>query len=509
MIKTDSTPRSGLEWVVPTIGAAALVGVCIVASPRRAMWFDELLTLYVIQDMSFGQMWAACGDQINTSPPLYFILAWIWGKAFGTSALALRMLSCLCMATGCVALWAALRKRYGFWAASLGAWGPLLLSGPFLLYCVETRFYGLLLGLTCFAIWHLSIVSNRVYVSPVWLILGALIHGAMVYTHLLGVAVSGALLAAWAAFDWRRERLAWRRYAAVALGWIVFLAYLPYFPTHMDMGRPVFWVPHPSLQDLINIYGFASSLPVLFAALWLLGMLAGRDDSPTDGADEERRASILPWIATMLFLLPLVVWIFSVVAKPIFLQRYLMPCFLAWPVVVAAWVKCPRQGENDGHRLWLSCTCFLLAAILAYPMWMATHVRMAPPDTRQESRFGHADLPIVMDDSYYFLPRYHYAEEPGRYVFVNDWEASLGKGNPRSAPSEFKMMAALKRHMSSLPVMETNEVFTRFPRFILLNRPRRRWLEVRLAGNPDYRLRQLGSTADGFRVILVERKSNP
>jgi len=58
---------------------------------RQSYWLDEATTVHEMR-LSFGAMLHSV--RVNeTTPPLYFIVAWLWAKLFGTSELGLRSLS--------------------------------------------------------------------------------------------------------------------------------------------------------------------------------------------------------------------------------------------------------------------------------------------------------------------------------------------------------------------------------------------------------------------------------
>ena len=75
--------------VLIAIGAALRFGT--IAS--QSYWLDEATTVHEMH-LSLGAMLHQV--HVNeTTPPLYFIVAWLWAKVFGTSEAGLRSLSAL------------------------------------------------------------------------------------------------------------------------------------------------------------------------------------------------------------------------------------------------------------------------------------------------------------------------------------------------------------------------------------------------------------------------------
>lgn len=103
---------------------------------------DEVITVARVIPGSFGDML----DRVKSSesnPPLYYVLAWGWAKAFGTGEAAMRSLSALFgVGTIPLAYWAGAElssRRAGLVAAALVAVNPMLIW-----YSQEARSYAVL-----------------------------------------------------------------------------------------------------------------------------------------------------------------------------------------------------------------------------------------------------------------------------------------------------------------------------------------------------------------------------
>src|SRR5437763_4753254 len=130
----------------------ALVALTLVAAAVRfstvsgqSFWLDEAVTVDLVRK-SFGHMLSAIPGSEST-PPLYYVLAWVWSRIFGFGEAGLRSLSALLgTATIPVAYAAAARlvsRRAGLVVAALAAVNPLLVWSS-----QEARSYALLVFLT-------------------------------------------------------------------------------------------------------------------------------------------------------------------------------------------------------------------------------------------------------------------------------------------------------------------------------------------------------------------------
>ncbi|MGO9972397.1 MAG: glycosyltransferase family 39 protein [Solirubrobacteraceae bacterium] len=79
-------------WLLAAITAiAALLRFSTITS--QSFWFDEAVTVHEVS-LSFGSMLHAIHVEEST-PPLYFSLAWLWTRLFGSGELGIRSLSAL------------------------------------------------------------------------------------------------------------------------------------------------------------------------------------------------------------------------------------------------------------------------------------------------------------------------------------------------------------------------------------------------------------------------------
>ncbi|MCA1690502.1 MAG: glycosyltransferase family 39 protein [Actinobacteria bacterium] len=139
---------------------APLLAVCLAGAAVRfatlgqqSFWLDEAATGRLMR-MGLGGMLRALPDGEST-PPVYYVLAWVWTRVFGTSEVGLRSLSALIGTLTIPLVYLAgarlLDRRPGLAAAALAAFSPLLVW-----YSQEARAYALLVALSAASLWAFS-----------------------------------------------------------------------------------------------------------------------------------------------------------------------------------------------------------------------------------------------------------------------------------------------------------------------------------------------------------------
>jgi hypothetical protein len=191
---------------------------------HQSFWLDESYTVDLVQ-RPFGDMLSGVASTEST-PPLYYALAWLWEKVFGHGEAGLRSLSALFGTLTVPVAWRAAREwfdspRAGLIAAALVAVNPF-----FVWYSQEARSYSLLVLMAALS---LLFLGRRAYAW--WAITAAL----ALLTHYFAafLLVPEALWLLWSA----RERAAWLAVGAVGA---VGAALVPLAVHQRDLGHTSF-----------------------------------------------------------------------------------------------------------------------------------------------------------------------------------------------------------------------------------------------------------------------------
>jgi len=344
-------------WLLAGI---TVIGACLrfATLGAQSYWFDEAQAAHELH-LGFGAMWNSMVS-VETNPPLYFALGWIWAHLFGNGAVALRSLSAL---AGTVLIPIAflcgrelVSRRAGLVAAALTALSPFMIY-----YSQEAREYMLLAAL-CGAsflffarAWHDSSTRN--------IVLWTVFSGLALLTHFFAgfLVAPEALFLLWVVRD---------RRIAIATGILVVVecALIPLLVTHATAPLLGFIRATPlslRIQQVPVAFGLGTLWEGPLVSYGLLGaavlagivivlLLVGAD------ADELRGAGAAAAVAAFVVFAPLVV---ALLGQDYYIQRALIPAFVPLAVVLGAACTTRRLRVPGGILAGVLLVSFVLAQI--------------------------------------------------------------------------------------------------------------------------------------------------
>jgi hypothetical protein len=514
--------RAWLPALAPAAGAVSLLVCAWLSVGRKLFWTDEWLTWYLVADGSFAHMLQACGERINAAPPLYFVLGWLWARAFGAGELSLRLFTSAGFAAALLLLVPMLRRAFGRWPAAVAALVTVLGCRELQEHNAEARFYGLYFLEISAALAVLAALARRPRPTRGLLALGALVHAALVTTHYFGFVYSAALLAATVVCLADRPRAAALAAGSIAAGWLAFLPWIPAFRRHLDFGGGRFWVPRPTLAHLLGAFDLVQAAGLAVIAVGLAAFVveaAGArgtapiapEPRPDAHAAATRRALALAALAFAL-VVP-ATWVASRRGTSLFLTRYLFPSVIAFTVLLAHVVtrlleRARHADESLGRAASLALRVLpktILAALAAlYVVLPPALVAAQPPAARDvDGLQAPSRLPIVMEDIHDFFVNFRYSRFPESYVYLLD-PAFAGSGREAArGANAYQIMEALSRLYPSVPAVPMDEFLARHDRFLVFDSPEMRWFDERIRADPRFECRVPG---DDPRWFLVTRR---
>ncbi len=223
----ERSERVGSRLQPVAVASLLVIGVVARFVTKSDLWLDEALTVNVAK-LPFGRI--APWLRHDGAPPLFYWLLHLWASAFGTSDVAVRMLSGV---LGVAALPFAFHagKRAGGRVTGWLCVIALAVNPYAIRFATETRMYGLEILLVFAAIVCVRRALDRASAGRLAAV--AILAAALVWTHYWCLSLVGAcglvlLIAAMRATGTRRAT-ALRVFGAVVVGALSFAAWLPAF----------------------------------------------------------------------------------------------------------------------------------------------------------------------------------------------------------------------------------------------------------------------------------------
>jgi mannosyltransferase len=184
----------------------ALLGLVVLAAALRfwrighqSFWLDEVFTAHLATEDLWGMLKGV--RETESTPHLYYLLAWLWEKVAGDGEAALRSLSALFGIATVPVAYAAARELFAP-AAAVAAAALVAVNPWFVWYSQEARAYALLMLLaTASLVFFLRALRTR---APRDLGLWALFSALALLTHYFAAFLVGAE-AIWLVWALRRE----------------------------------------------------------------------------------------------------------------------------------------------------------------------------------------------------------------------------------------------------------------------------------------------------------------
>lgn len=402
--------------------AALLFSVLFVAvtgflAATKPMNFDEIATYYPAREKTATELWSFFAQGLDTNTPMVALLVRGSITILGDNHLAVRLPMILgyCLLCWSIYEFVAFRcsQAYGLAAMLL----PPVTSVYF--YATEARAYGVVLGISAFALvcWQRASSAKRGrlgWLIGLWASLGfcIMLH---YFTLLLWVPLGCAELVR----AWQNRKIDWPIAAVLATGLAPLAFFLPMMQAARQNYMGGFWA-RPRFGDIENTYRFMLTLafaPLLGTLLvWLVAPLVKRTQSapgevPPPPLSERILISVLA--LTPLYAVPPLM----LLRTTAFVPRYVLFTLTGITILIAT--AAFRRSAGDSRIAIVAVMCLGAWFLLKYPAqgrrqmvssgglpFRAAQPYAAEPWTRAMEQDR---LPIAISPAIFYLPFQHYS----------------------------------------------------------------------------------------------------
>ena len=339
VVKHESSP---FLWGALGIFLICYVAIASVSASVVPLWMDEVLTVWTIRLPSVALIYDALVRGAEFSPPGWVVFLHVYSEIAGDSLLALRLPSIAAVVLAGICSFLLMRRYLGDARAAFGF--CLVLDGLYG-FAVQVRPYAGVVA--CFALallfwdglnrdeswWRSAVIgillalaiSLHFYAVLLVPCLGLIELANCYYIRRFRVALWCALTAAGASiFVWRPLMRMMSGYCANDSSGGAYYAQ----PT---LGRFTAAICNLFLEGHVNIL-----LLLIAMIIIVVGRFLGQDDTPSEqGERRYQRAGLWP-IIFGLVLLPVIVFLFSLIVTKTFNERYLVATVIGTSALIAS-----------------------------------------------------------------------------------------------------------------------------------------------------------------------------
>ncbi len=397
----------------------------------KLLWCDELITLAIARQGSLAAIWRALAAGADPNPPLSHWLVLQSTRAFGLSALAVRLPPVLCVMLAIVSLWVLLRRWVAAGYAAVGVLAFMTTRG--FDYAYDARSYAPLMGfsMASLALWLVACDSpetgrrwppqNGVRLAALFGMAAALAlglssnyYGALAFFPIaLGEAVRTARIR-------RLEPGTWLAMVAAALPLRSFLHLIRH--NLAEFGPHAWNRPRAGMVAetyLVLVEGIL--WPVLGVALYAIWRHFKR---PTESAAPELQPHESAALAVLL-LYPILGFVVALSGHAMISPRCIVPVCCGFGIAAALLAQRIFGASPRAGVILLSITLLWVVARESACAYLLAGQRTAFLQLRDEIARRPANQQIVVADSLFVLPLAHYSSEDvrARIVFPIDFNA--------------------------------------------------------------------------------------
>jgi mannosyltransferase len=329
-----------IGWVASCLALSAVVQLSFIT--RSSIWHDEGYSLALAR-MPLGEILTRTARDVH--PPLYYLVLNLWMKLFGTSELAARSLSVLAVLVAALIMYFLVKRLFGVGAARVAVLFTAV--GPFLIrYGQEARMYALVACLIALATYLLVSAldernKKRLYLYGVVMGLAFLTHYYSVFmvpVHWLYVLSRTPLRRRIKRAKDTLDLKSWHWWGSNLLAAGLFLPWLPVVLQQFGRVQSGFWISPVNQYTLPNTvwHWLLYTSTNFYDWWWQLGLLMVLTALVVTAimVDKTHRKSLI-LLALATAFTPLMIFVISKLAQPVYIDRYFVYAAMAFYPVLA------------------------------------------------------------------------------------------------------------------------------------------------------------------------------
>ncbi len=426
----------------------------------KLLWADEFITYYLAKLNSLHAIWSALSRGVDPNPPAIHVLVMWSMRLFGDSELALRLPAMLACLLGVVCLFLFLQHRVPVVYAAAGA--CFFMATAAINYAYESRAYSLILAFSMLSMlmWQESIEGRYPRLAAAMM---AIALAAGISSNYFAVLAFFPIAGGELVRDWKRRKIEWRVWIALAMGGLPILFFLPLITHAIAQFAPHAWnkttanvIPDSYTEMVEVILGPALAI----FALGTVHYFYERKKGSVKPAILPRHESAAVFV---MLLYPMLGYVLAVARAGMMSPRFVLP--VCWGFAIASVVICYRVFEKNAAAAGMLLILFFSWALARDGFCAYDYVMQRDAFDRVLAGIPPANT-LVVADSLLVQPLYHYAppQVASRMVFPLDFQ--LIQRYKREDSLEQNYWAG--RGVFPVPIVSLKDLTQQYPNYVIV-----------------------------------------
>lgn len=495
---TSEAPRSRLsanDWILLFLVILAFFSLTWFRRHHAMLWNDEIMGWTTLDQPTWTRVLQVWWSGVDSSGLFFYLFARPWLQVFGWTELSLHLWTATFVSLSLVVAWITARRFASLPVVAFALPFVYLTNRTMVQQLNNGRTYGVLLlgvALISYALLDTDPLDGP---RPVWLTFVSFV--LLCGSHTLGVLFVCVFAGGFLLRDLITRVFQWKIYLAAL---VALLLILPVswknIQADIDMGKPTFWTPKPTLAGLFLGFGDLSLqvfLVLIAALLIFLGLYFSQPREQRGPLVPRSRLSIYCLLAVFPAL-ELTMFGLSLLGKSIFLDRYMLPialgdAFLLCELITR--IAALRPMARPVRQCILAVGVLTVVALFLFDLH-----RPGPPTHNYTEEFlaaVPAGKPIVITDTGRFIEVMHYHSKDREMISPVDWKIQVDpEFGPGGASFLHEMEDWKKMGIYAENIQPTAQILGTHRSFVMVaDKPHTLWFKRYIENNPAYRVTEL------------------
>lgn len=447
---------------------------------NKKLWLDEIASIQYTNIDNLTQIFTNLYYGTDINPPLFYSIFYFIRNIFQDNILTYRIFIFLIGILSMILL-LKIFKKFLIYKNFYLVLALLTITSFFSQYLImEIRSYGLFFLLFLIFIYYwLSIrVDNQTVKKD--LVIISIVSILLIYTHYYAIPYVLLLLLILALKE--KKIIFWLPLLIVL---IAFVPWIKVITNQLIVFHGKYWQPIPSLKQLLYLPFFYFGKGIIFILVIPLIIIITELIKKHE-IIKIKNASVLKNFFWVIFLIPIIDFIFSSFDLLVFVERYFIPTFIGFFFIIGILVQKVITTN------YMKTIFFVLILLLgAYRIWkFNNNIQSNNRKLETYLNYENKEIPIVCESPHLFYPLNYYSKKKS-FWYVIDSTAATVQGNVSNSIFDYYGNKKMKVYYNIKNIIEWERFKSKYKEFLIIDEPGRLLFEYYIKDAKSYSVKNV------------------